>query len=161
MRNCCICSKEIEREDAPILTLGGAGYARLLCDECDAHLNTATTGRDVAEIKQSITEISNKISSGTPDSVTFNTVSALLIDAAERAKQIKAGTYDFSLDEVENQEGFDEIPEELRETEEDIEKDRQDEEKIKKFDKVYNILLAIALVALVGIIIWRVVQSLL
>jgi hypothetical protein len=72
---------------------------------------------------------------------------ALLLKAAKRAAAIKDGEYDFALDEVAEQEtaegeeateGFDEIPEELLESEEDAELDRRDAEIGKKFDKVLN-----------------------
>ena len=51
MANCCICQKHIEREDAPVLTMGSSGNPRLLCDECDALLESATTGKEISEIK--------------------------------------------------------------------------------------------------------------
>ena len=89
------------------------------------------------------------------------TVNSVMKAAAERANLIKEGKYDFSLDEEpdEEEEGFDEIPEELLETEEDKELDRQDEEKLKKFDKVYNVIIAVALAATAGIIIWRILDT--
>jgi hypothetical protein len=139
--------------------MGGAGYARILCDECDKDLQTATLGRDIDEIKAAISNLGDKMASGNPDSVTYSLVSSLIIDATKRAKAIKAGTYDFSLDENEDEEGFDEIPEELLESEEDIALDKKDEENMKKFDKVYNIILIVALIALGGMIVWRLIQS--
>jgi hypothetical protein len=118
MNKCCICDKNIEREDAPILTMGGAGYARLLCDECDAELQAATASRDVNEIKTSINSIGNKMANTEPDIVTYNLVSSILMKATERGIAIKDGTYDFALDEVEEDDGgLDEIPEELPGTE--------------------------------------------
>ena len=60
------------------------------------------------------------------------------------------------LSEQASDEGFDEIPEELLETEEDIEKDKADEEKMKKFDKVYNILLIIFGVLFVALLIYNI-----
>lgn len=153
---CCICEKNIEREDAPILTLGGAGYARLLCDECDEQLNTITTGRDAHKIKEAINSLGNKMANTDPDPVTYQTVSTMLFKATERGMAIKEGTYDFALDEeVEDTEGFDEIPEELLETEEDIQKDKDDEEKMKKFDKFYNIALIVCGIVFVGLVIYN------
>ena len=161
MANCCICERDVEREDAPILAMGGAGYARVLCDECDRELQVATRGRDVEEIKEAINSLSNKLANGEPDGVTYRMMNEILITSTQRAMEIKDGTYDFARDDEEDNEGFDEIPEELLESEEDIELDKQDEEKMKKFDKVYSIILAISLIALGGMIIWRIVQALL
>ena len=73
--------------------------------------------------------------------------------------KIKDGEYDFALDEAEEEEGFDEIPEELLESEEDIALDKADEEKMKKFDKVYNYVLIGAIIALVGIVIYKLINA--
>ena len=161
MSNCCICERNVEREDAPILAMGGAGYARVLCEECDRELQVATRGHDVEEIKEAINSLSNKLANGEPDGVTYRMMNEILITSTQRAMEIKDGTYDFARDDEEDNEGFDEIPEELLESEEDIELDKQDEEKMKKFDKVYSIILAVSLIALGGMIIWRIVQALL
>lgn len=161
MSNCCICEKSVEREDAPILAMGGAGYARVLCEECDRELQVATRGYDVEEIKAAINSLSTKMANGEPDTVTYRMMSEILITATQRAMEIKDGTYDFARDDEEDNEGFDEIPEELLESEEDVELDRKDEEKAKKFDKVYSIILTISLIALGGMIIWRIIQALL
>ena len=161
MSNCCICEKSVEREDAPILAMGGAGYARVLCEECDRELQVATRGHDVEEIKAAINSLSTKMANGEPDAVTYRMMSEILITATQRAMEIKDGTYDFARDDEEDNEGYDEIPEELLESEEDIELDKKDEEKAKKFDKVYSIILTISLIALGGMIVWRIVQALL
>lgn len=161
MNNCCICEREVEREDAPILAMGGAGYARVLCEECDRELQVATRGHDVEEIKEAINSLSNKLANGEPDAVTYRMMNEILVTATQRAMEIKDGTYDFARDDEEDNEGFDEIPEELLESEEDIELDKKDEEKAKKFDKVYSIILTISLIVLGGMIVWRIIQALL
>ena len=161
MSNCCICERNVEREDAPILAMGGAGYARVLCEECDRELQVATRGHDVEEIKEAINSLSNKLANGEPDAVTYRMMNEILVTATQRAMEIKDGTYDFARDDEEDNEGFDEIPEELLESEEDIELDKKDEEKAKKFDKVYSIILTISLIALGGMIVWRIIQALL
>ena len=161
MNNCCICERDVEREDAPILAMGGAGYARVLCEECDRELQVATRGHDVEEIKEAINSLSNKLANGEPDAVTYRMMNEILVTATQRAMEIKDGTYDFARDDEEDNEGFDEIPEELLESEEDIELDKKDEEKAKKFDKVYSIILTISLIALGGMIVWRIIQALL
>ena len=161
MSNCCICERNVEREDAPILAMGGAGYARVLCEECDRELQVATRGHDVDEIKAAINSLSTKMANSEPDAVTYRMMNEILVTATQRAMEIKDGTYDFARDDEEDNEGFDEIPEELLESEEDVELDKKDEEKAKKFDKVYSIILAVSLIALGGMIIWRIVQALL
>ena len=97
---------------------------------------------------------------GDPDPVTYAIVKGILLKSSNRAVAIKEGTYDFALDdEPIVEEGYDEVPEDLQETEEDKEKDRIDEEKQKKFDKVYNILLAIACTCFVGLLIWKIIET--
>lgn len=158
MANCCICQKHIEREDAPVLTMGSSGNPRLLCDECDALLESATTGKEISEIENAMSEISNRMTHGNPDGATCVMLEAIMTQASERGAAIRGGRYDFSLDEADG-EGFDEIPEELQESDEDIEKDREDEEKMKKFDKVYNVIIITSIVALACYVIWRLVDT--
>ena len=91
----------------------------------------------------------------------LDNVEVIFGDAMKRAKLIKSGEYDFSLDEQQQDDGLDEIPEELAESEEDKEKDKIDEEKGKKLDKIFNvIIIAVAAIAL-GVIVYRIVQMLL
>ena len=159
MAKCCICEANIEREDAPVLSMGGAGYARVLCDRCAELLDTATLGQDYDEIKSSIAEVGEIMANHDPDRVTLTVVSGLVYNASQRAKEIKEGTYDFSLDAEDNNEGFDEIPEELRESEEDIQKDKEEEEKLKKFDKIYNYILIGAGIAAAVIVVWKIIDT--
>ena len=160
MAKCCMCDANIEREDAPILSMGGGGNPRVLCDRCVELLDTATLGRDFDAIKGAIEEIGSIMAENDPDSLTFSIVSSLMVDASKRAKEIKNGTYDFALDEQNDEEGgFDEIPEELRETEEDIQKDKEDEEKLKKFDKFYNYVLIGACIGMGIFLIWKIIDT--
>jgi hypothetical protein len=158
MAKCCLCGKNIENENAPVLTMGGSGNPRLLCDECDGLLESATESREIAEIENAMSEISKRMSNSNPDDATCTMMESIMTQASKRGAAIRAGRYDFSLDENEV-EGFDEIPEELQETEEDIQKDLEDEEKMKKFDKFYNIFIIISIAALAGYVIWRLVDT--
>ena len=160
MAKCCMCGRHIERDDAPVLAMGVAGNPRLLCDECAALLDTATLGENIEDIKASMERIGNLMADGNPDGVTYSIVSELMVAASDRAKAIKDGNYDFSLDGAEQtDEGFEEIPEELLETEEDRERDRRDEEKNKRFDKFYNYTLIGACIALGLFIGWKVLEA--
>ena len=76
-------------------------------------------------------------------------------------QKIKLGEYDFALDEIADQsgnEGFDDIPEELKETEEDRLLDEKEAEALKKFDKVLNWLWAGVGVFAAVVIIIKLVQ---
>ena len=90
--------------------------------------------------------IGKKMSENDPDGQTISTVTAIMAGAAERAKAIKEGSYDFSLDDVEKE--IEDIPEELLEAEEDREADAAEVEKNKKFDKIYNIVATVIFAAL-------------
>ena len=159
-KNCCTCLKKIENENAPVLAMGAYGTPRLLCDDCAALIDTVTLGRDYDEITaamQNLTDVITK--SNVDDRLAVSTVTEILEESAKRAQQIKEGTYDFSLDEVE-EEGFDEIPEELQETEEDRLLDQKEAESNAKFDKFMN-WLWIGVGALAGaFIIWKVIDLL-
>ena len=160
MEKCCICNKEIEREDPAVLAMGGAGIPRYLCDDCEALLDSATLSRDYDEAGAAIGRLSKLMADGDPDPVTYTIVSQILLKSSDRAVAIKEGKYDFALDDQPMDEGgFEEIPEDLQESEEDKEKDRVDDEKQKKFDKIYNVLLAIVCLGFVGIIIYRIIET--
>ena len=117
---------------------------------------TDARGFSTRQLSEPIGEI---MADNDPDQVTFAMVSGLVYNASERAKAIKDGSYDFSLDNEENDEGFDEIPEELRESEEDIQKDKEEEEKLKKFDKFYNYVLIGAGIGAALLIIWKIIDT--
>ena len=160
MSQCCICNRKIEREDPAVLAMGGAGIPRYLCDDCEKMLDDATLSTDYDTAGAAIGKLSKLMADGDPDPVTYAIVKGILLKSSDRAVAIKEGTYDFALDEQPDaDEGYDEVPEDLQETEEDKEKDRIDEEKQKKFDKVYNILLAIACTCFVGLLIWKIIET--
>ncbi len=151
------------RDDSPVLTIGGFGNPKYLCDDCSALLDTVTLSRDYEKIEAAMDEIGRKMGDNHPDKLTFDTMGGIIANAAERAKAIQSGEYDFSLDEAPIQteeEGFDELPEELCETEEDKEKDRQDEEKDKRFDKLYNIVLICACIGVGIFTVWKIIEAL-
>lgn len=141
MKHCAICRREINEENAPILAMGSFGNPRYLCDECASDIDQATSSRESSEIEAAMQKISEKLAAtGAEDSIAVEAVTEIFTSAGDRAKRIKDGTYDFSEDEVIEEE--DDVPEELRETEEDRAEDEKDAEKAKKFDKILNIVSA-------------------
>ncbi|MBO7195704.1 MAG: hypothetical protein J6V80_00030 [Clostridia bacterium] len=156
---CCMCDRHIEREDAPVLSMGAAGIPRLLCDNCAILLDTATLGENYDEIKGAMETISDIMSANDPDGVTYSIVSELMVSASERAKAIKDGTYDFSLDEEEGEDQLEDIPEDMLESEEDKQKDEADEIKLKRFDKVYNAIFIAISIATALFIIYKVLDN--
>ena len=155
---CCICNKIVDSDTAPILTVGGYGNAKYLCEECATDLDTATSARDFDTIKSAMDSIGEKMGKNNiDDELVIATVGELFIGAKERAKAIEAGEYDFSgedADEVtdteisketeadaeesgEESEEFD-IPEDLRETEEDRELDAKEKKQGAFYDKIFN-----------------------
>lgn len=147
---CSICKKTVDSETAPVLTVGGYGNAKYICEDCAALLDTATTAREFDAVKSAMDSIGEKMAKNNiEDELVIATVGELFIEAKRRAQAIKDGTYDFSLDEapVAAEQGSDEeeapveefdIPEELRETDEDKELDAADEKKSAFFDKIFN-----------------------
>lgn len=155
MAQCCLCNKEIDAENAPLLSMTAAGFPRYLCDDCEKLLDSATLSRDCDEIQEAMGKIGDLMANGDPDGATYSLISDIMVQAAVRGKLIKEGKYDFSKDEEGAQDELDEIPEELLETEEDIKKDEEEAEKLKKFDKVYNIILIIAIAITAGVLIYK------
>ena len=139
---CCTCLAKIENDDAPVLAMGGYGTPKLLCSACASLIDTVTMSKDYDEIASAMSEITDRMSkSNVDDMVTMETMTEILRSSADRAQKIKLGEYDFALDEIADQsgnEGVDDIPEELKETEEDRLLDEKEAEALKKFDKVLN-----------------------
>lgn len=156
---CCLCGKDIDTSTSDVLTMGSYGNPRYLCDECAKAIDEATTSRSVPEIKAAISKLGALLPQAAErDGAVFKTMNPLLSGAVKRAEKIEAGEYDFALDNAEEGESFDEIPEELLETEEDRELDERDERAQKKFDKILNIITtSVILGVLVAVIIIRLV----
>ena len=159
-KNCSTCLTRITSEDAPVLIMGAYGTPKLLCDDCAALIETITLGRDYDEITAAMQALTEKMSSANiDDKFTVNTVTKILSDSAVRAQKIKEGTYDFTLDEQEDEESFEEIPEELQETEEDRLLDEKEAEENAKFDKLMNKLWIVIGISAAGYIIWKIIAA--
>ncbi len=138
-RNCATCLTKVDDENASILTMGAYGTPKCLCEDCAALVETMTGGREYDAITSAMDALTEKMSKANiDDRVTVATVTELLADSARRAEAIKDGTYDFSADGLEDEESFEEIPDELKETEEDRLLDEKDAEEAKKIDKMIN-----------------------
>ena len=142
---CALCGRIPECEEPAVLAMGRYGKPRHLCEECEAQMDVATLGSDYEEIVEAIDILGKKATGfGKDDDITMNAMRAFLVRAAKRASEIKDGSYDFDLDNEQNateedeDEGFDEVPEELLEDEADAELDRLDAEKAKKLDGILN-----------------------
>jgi hypothetical protein len=120
-------------------------------------METATSSREVDDIVSAMDKLTKKLSDkNIDDRFTVETVTAMFEDAARRAASIKDGTYDFSLDEVSEEESFEDIPEELAETEEDRALDEKEREEAKRFDGFMNWVWLGVLIGALGFIIWRI-----
>ena len=158
-KNCCTCLRKIENENAPVLTMGAYGTPRLLCDECAALIDTVTLGRDYDEITAAMQTLTGVITaSNIDDHIAVSTVTEILEQSAKRAQKIKEGTYDFALDETEEEDGFDEIPEELQETEEDRLLDEKDAASSARFDKFMNWAWIGVGIGAAAFIIWKLID---
>ena len=140
MAGCSVCGRKVE-ENAPILVMGAYGIPRFLCSKCEKNLDTATTSRDYDEIAEAMNILGENLSSSEPDELTVETLNGILSEAGDRAKAIKYGSYDFSLDEqAPEEEGYDDIPEDMKETEEDKALDEEEQKKIKKVESIFNVI---------------------
>lgn len=158
-KRCVLCESVLTEAEPAILTVGAYGNPKCLCAECQGLLDTATLGREYDEIADAMERLGKKMAEATPDKQSYEIVSDILLSAADRAKKIRTGEYDFSLDEVDEE--LDELPEELLESEEDIEKDKRDEERAKRFDKVFNYVTIGVFAAAAVLILVKIITSLL
>ena len=148
-KKCAICLEYMEEENSSIIGMSGYGTPVCACPRCVGMLDTALKSTDYDEIVSSmdgIYEIMQKKNNDHP--LVVDIISETLNRAAQRATSIKEGTYDFSLDEEANSEGeedgFDEVPEELLESEEDKALDEEEKVQNERFDKVMNIVTYVA-----------------
>lgn len=158
MDECVICYAPVDEENAAVLEMGAYGTPKYLCQECSADLDAVTLGTDFVEISSAMNRFAKKIDASEMSPKTFSTITSILDKAKERANAIKEGTYDFSLDEAEENENFEDVPEELRETEEDIELDRKDKEKEEKFNKFFDYVSFGAVIGIVIFAIWKILD---
>ena len=140
MKSCSICKAAIEAENPSILTMGGYGNPRYVCEDCDKEIERMLLSHDTVEIAESMKTLGEHLSRiGCEDTAVIDTMEKMMAQATDRAKKINNETYDFSEDEMESEEEeLVEIPEELQETEEDRALDERDAEIEKKWDKVMN-----------------------
>ena len=152
---CCLC-RAAAGEDSDILAMGRYGTPRYLCAECSGKIEKATLSKDYESAALAIESLGEMLFEiGADDAVVKDALLPIVESAAERAAKIKAGEYDFSLDEREEGDGEpSELPEELYETEEDRALDEADAEREKKVDKIINIVMvsAFAIAAIVFIL---------
>ncbi len=161
---CCICQKLIEEKDPPILTHGAFGHPRCLCRDCETVLDTVIEGKTADEVRTALRTLSDlRIENDDYDVSTAAILTQITEDAVARADAMEAGTYvpddtvsaaeesdddqtpcgtDVSkedTDEADEWQTAYDIPEDLRETEEDRELDRRDAEREAKQEKIDRI----------------------
>ena len=157
---CSVCLRVLENpENAAILSMGHFGNPRILCSECEGLINTALRSHDVSEAEDAIAKLGETVSEcSSGDDVVLETVEEIFKTATERKEKIKAGTYDFSLDDAEEEFSFEEIPEEFLETEEDKAATEREEQINKKFGKVMDIITAVVFTAAVALFLYFILR---
>ena len=119
--------------------MGVFGSPKYLCRECENEFDTATAGCDPEEIGSAMQKIGEKMANNDGvGKLIYDTVNEMFKAATQRAEKIKDGTYDFSLDKSVEVLEEEEIPEELRESEEDKALDQEEQERDKKTNKVID-----------------------
>ena len=159
MKLCSVCGRKIESEEPAILVMTALAHPKYICEECESLFDTATMSHDPDKIAESIEMIGKRlVNANSDDKLTLDTVTEIITEASERCNLIKSGEYDFSNDEPDENE-IDDVPEELRESEEDKALDEADEISRKKVDKIFNWICGILIAAAVGFVIYRVIDT--
>lgn len=134
-KHCCICQRNIEKDDAPILAIGAYGAPKCICGECEKNIDTATRATDANDATEAIRKLGESLTLGnTQDSQIIETVNGIITDAAQRAEAIRNGSYDFAKDD-ESEPEF-ELDEDLLESEEDRALDEKEAKTNKTIDTV-------------------------
>ena len=137
MHYCSVCGKDFESETPSVLTMGRSMTPRYICPDCEALMEEAIGATEPERIREAIATLGESLAhSDSDDTPVIIEVSSHLERAKTRLTKIEDGTYDFSLDESEEEEF--ELTEDLMETEEDRELDRREEEQEQRMNKVLN-----------------------
>ena len=154
IRNCSICLEKVDEANADVLVMGPYGTPRCLCEECSALMDIAATSTDYEKIVAAMDALAEKMSNrNIDDKLTVATMTDLLSSYAKRAKAIKNGE---ELSEEEIDEGFDEIPEELREIEQDRVLDEEEAEREGKINRVIDWICALVIFAAASFAVYRI-----
>ncbi len=159
MDNCVICGAKPDTETAAVLEMSAYGTPKYICGSCASDLDIATSSKEPEEILQATARIAKKAGDYDVSGRTFVSIEAILASASERAQAIKDGSYDFSEDEPDSDGSFDEIPEELQETEEDRELDRKEEEQTEKVNKMLDYISIGAVAGIAIFVIWKILDA--
>lgn len=171
MAKCSICLKDVDASEAAILTISGYGKPRYLCPHCEKLINTVCESNDKDEVSVAIESIGSTLSAlNIDDDAVFGTISELFSQAKQRLENPDATTSeeaeaidedipgeqeeeapesdnaDKNSDDVPE---FD-IPDELRESAEDRERDEKEAKRSKVFDTVVGWASVAILVGLVA-----------
>lgn len=145
-KRCSVCTRDIESDEPAILVMGAYASPRYLCSECEEDFDLLTTAADAELVGKTVEKIYKKlVDSNCTDEIVLEAVDEIKSSTAQR---ISGETCEQSEEELV------EIPEELRESEEDIAEAKREEERAKIFDKVMNIVLAVALTGFAIFLIW-------
>lgn len=139
-KNCSICKRLTDSETSPILAMGAFGNPKYLCPECAEKLETVMNGREYDAIKEAMKSLGEDMAkSNSDDTQVLETVNSIFAEASERAEKIKSGNYDFDAEEKEQTDSElpeDDVPEELKESEEDRLLDEAEAKANKKLDNI-------------------------
>lgn len=158
MHYCSICKKDFESETPSVLTMGRSMTPRYMCPECEGLMDTAIGATEPETIKEAMAKLGEILSEGDSDDAAVILEMSTLMDRAKtRLAQIEAETYDFSLDETEGEEF--ELTEDLLETEEDRELDRQEEVQEQRMNTFLNWAWLVIGIGVVAYIIFMIVRN--
>ena len=63
-KNCCICKKAIDAENAAILAMGAYGSPKCVCEECEKNIEAATRSKDADVAAEAIRNLGEALTVG-------------------------------------------------------------------------------------------------
>ena len=155
-KHCVICKRPIEKEDPAILTMGGYGVPKCICEECENTIDLMNESLDSDEVREQCRKLGEALTSGdTGDESVINAVNAIIAEASDKADRIDDGSYTPS-EEPSPEEEFD-ITEELQETEEDRKLDEEDARIAKITNTVTTWVSAVIILIAIGFFIYKMI----
>lgn len=144
---CSVCQQQFESEAPDVLTFTKKGAAKLICPHCKEIYETASFSRDPDEAATAIKEL-REITAQNHDAIVLDLFAETFPEMEARVTAIRDGSYDFSLDELSDED--DGIPEEYKQDPEEAAEEARLAEEAKRITPIDRIITALWIV--VGIV---------
>lgn len=155
--SCAICKGRIDENAAPIIAMGAMGTPRYICDECAKDIDAVLEGTEPSQIRGAVSKVADKMTRNeVADEVTIAAVKGVLSEGLERAACVENGAPLPTANE-----SYEDVPDELLETDEDKALDEAEAVEREKNDRAFNLIgLVLLAAAVIGMAVFILIKIL-